>query len=85
MGFLRRMAAFPQYRRSRDGRHAYRIEGPRAFTEVQVIGSRAVIHRVKDAAYPEQVRIREMIDGSEPYIAMDEREFQRMLDLHQRK
>ncbi len=77
---------FPIYRRSLNGRHFYRIEGPRAFTEVQLVGAGAVIHRVVDAAYPEQVRIGEMIASAGGlYVAVDAREFDRMLDLHSGK
>lgn len=76
-------AHYPQYRRSRNGRHCYRIEGPRAFTEVQLVGARAMIHRVRDAAYPEQVRIAEMIRMDEGrYTEMNAVDFERLLDLH---
>jgi hypothetical protein len=76
-------ALFPLYRRSSNGRHYYRIEGPRAFTEVQLVGAGAVIHRVVDAAYPEQVRIDEMVGlAGGLYVALDPAEFDRMLDLH---
>lgn len=74
---------FPQFRRTGNARHFYRIEGPRSFTEVQLVGGRAVIHRVRDAAYPEQVLIGRMLameDGAWQPLA--EAEFDRMLDLH---
>jgi hypothetical protein len=74
---------FPQYRRASNGRHFYRIEGPRSFTEVHLIGSRAVIHRVRDAAYPEQVRIRGMLAmEQDAYQELPEADFLRVLDMH---
>ncbi len=66
------------YRRLADGRHFYRIEGPRAFTEIQVIGRRAVLYRVEAAAYPEQVRVAEMVACEGPFQAMDPEEWERM-------
>ncbi|MCB0791326.1 MAG: hypothetical protein H6595_01425 [Flavobacteriales bacterium] len=55
---------FPQYRRSANGSNFYRIESEDRFTEVQVIGSRVVVHEVFATAYPELVRIRELLDGT---------------------
>ena len=75
---------FPIYRRTRDGRHFYRIESERAFTEVHLIGARAVIHRVSQAAYPEQVRIAGLIGAREGNILpSSHQEFQKALDLHE--
>ncbi len=55
---------FPLYRRMADGRHFYRIEGPQRFTEIQYVGKRTVVHLVEARAYPELVRIVEMIEGA---------------------
>jgi len=41
----------------------YRMEAEDRFTELQRLGSRWLIHEVKDAPYPERVRIMEMVDG----------------------
>jgi hypothetical protein len=69
-------AAFPIYRRTADGRHFYRIEAPDRFTEVQVIGSRRVLHAVEATQYPERVRIMEMIAGGEGrYLPLAEEEW----------
>ena len=77
---------FPAYRRSANGRHFYRIESTRAFTEVQVVGLRAVIHRVREAAYPEQLLIEEMLSMREGrYIPLQAVEFEHVLDLHDGK
>lgn len=75
--------AFPAYRRSANGRHFYRIESALSFTEVQVVGQRAVIHRVRGAAYPEQLRIVEMLRMHEGrFLPLEAVEFEHMLDLH---
>ncbi len=77
---------FPVYRKSANGRHFYRIESTRAFTEVQVVGQRAVIHRVREAAYPEQVRIEEMLNMHEGgFLPLRAAEFEHALDLHDGK
>jgi len=57
--------AFPLYRRTPDGKHFYRIEAVDRFTEIQVIGRRAVLHEVRASMYPERVRVMEMIQGDE--------------------
>lgn len=69
---------FPAYRRLRSGHHYYRIEGPTAFTDIQVIGRRHMVHRVNGAAYPERVRIHEMLACKEPYMEMEGGEWERM-------
>lgn len=61
-----------------DGRHFYRIESPVLFTEIQIIGSRAVAHRVEAKAYPEQLRVQDMIAGHEgAYVALEAEEWER--------
>ena len=52
--------------------HYYRIEAPDAFTELHRLGQRWLRHEVNRAAYPEQVRIAEMLacaDGR--FVAVD--------------
>jgi hypothetical protein len=56
---------FPIFRRSAGGRNLYRIDGPRVFTELQRIGRRYVLHRVEAQAYPELLRIQDMITMTE--------------------
>lgn len=63
---------FPAYRRMAGRAHYYRIEAPDAFTELQRLGGRWLRHEVTRAAYPEQVRIAEMLactDGR--FVAVD--------------
>ncbi|MBK9175559.1 MAG: hypothetical protein IPM46_04315 [Flavobacteriales bacterium] len=55
---------YPAFRRLRGALHYYRIDGPDRFTEVQVVGSKRVVHQVKALIYPELVRIQDMLHGS---------------------
>jgi hypothetical protein len=52
---------FPLYRRSANGLNWYRIDSPTEFTEVQHVGRRYVVHRVRALIYPERMRIAELI------------------------
>jgi hypothetical protein len=56
---------FPVFRMLIDGRHFYRITGPDRFTEIQIIGSRRTVHEITAAAYPEKVRVQQMISMSD--------------------
>ena len=68
---------FPVFRRTGDGTHLYRIEGMDRFTELQRIGKRWVVHEIAAEAYPEKVRIMEMIDGDQGrYLPLSEGEWE---------
>ncbi|MEX1131994.1 MAG: hypothetical protein WEC15_02110 [Flavobacteriales bacterium] len=54
---------FPIFRRTANGQHFYLIEAEDVFTEIQLVGRRAVLHHVKASMYPELVRIQDMIRG----------------------
>jgi len=60
--------SFPLYRRSANGLNWYRIESWTAFTEVQRVGSRYIAHRVLVKAYPERVRIQDLIDMADAHV-----------------
>ncbi len=49
------------YRMLMDGRHFYRIQSENSFTEIQIIGNRRTVHEIYASAYPEKVRIQQMI------------------------
>ncbi len=49
------------YRMLMDGRHFYKIDSDQSFTEIQIVGSRRTVHEVSASAYPEKVRIQQMI------------------------
>lgn len=80
---------FPIYRRLADGHHFYRIEGPVSFTDIQVIGKRTVVHHVDASAYPERLRIQDMIEGhGGRYLPLEAEEWERRwrsISLHSRQ
>lgn len=59
---------FPLYRRSANGLNWYRIESATAFTEVQRVGNRYVVHRLEAKAYPERVRVMSLIDMHDGHV-----------------
>lgn len=63
---------FPVYRKLHGGTSFYRIESARSFTEIQVIGTRRLIHMIKATAYPEMVRIKDMLKDTETYLPITE-------------
>lgn len=68
---------FPVYRQLAGGGHFYRIDSPDAFQELQRIGSRLAHHAVHAAAYPEKLRIAEMIACAEGrYAPFDSAEWE---------
>lgn len=48
-----------------DDRHFYRIESATRFTEIQRVGGRLMVHHIEARAYPELVRIEEMIQAAD--------------------
>jgi hypothetical protein len=63
---------YPIYRQLAGGGHLYRVESPYRFTELQRIGGRWVKHTIQAVAYPEMVRIHELVEGEEGrYVALD--------------
>ena len=69
---------FPQYRRLIGKDHLYRIDGVDRFVELQRIGARWVRHEVTAHAYPEMVRIMEMLSMKDrPYIKLDPDEWKK--------
>lgn len=73
---MRKLAAmgrtWPQYRRTVSGSNHYRIEADDRFTELQRLGKRWIIHEVRDAPYPERVRIHEMLADREGHFVPEE-------------
>lgn len=59
---------FPVYRRTADGRHYYHIVAADLFMEIQLIGSKAILHRIHAALYPERLRVQDMIDASDGHF-----------------
>ncbi len=59
---------FPVYRRTADGRHYYHIVAADLFMEIQLIGSKAVLHRIDAALYPERLRVQDMVDANDGHF-----------------
>ncbi len=53
---------FPAYRRSTNGLNWYRIDSHTEMHEVQRVGRRLVAHHLKALAYPERVRIMDLLE-----------------------
>lgn len=52
---------YPAYRRMKGTGRLFRIDGPRRFSELQPLGKHWLMHEVDASAYPEQVRVQEML------------------------
>ena len=61
--------AFPKFRMLVDGRHFYRIDDPEHFVEIQLVGSKRTVHEITASAYPEKVRVQQMIEMSDGLYA----------------
>jgi hypothetical protein len=72
---------FPQYRKLINNRSFYEILDERNFREIQLIGSRTVLHVVKAVQYPEILRVMDMLTDQELYRMSDEQEFKRFESL----
>jgi hypothetical protein len=71
---------FPLYRRSVNGLNWYRIESPVELTEVQRVGERYIVHRIKAELYPEKARIMALMAMDEGHAeACDAEEVERLL------
>lgn len=52
---------FPVYRKYRNGRSFFKIIHPTLVEEVQLVGSRRVIHRLEALLYPDKVFIADLL------------------------
>lgn len=72
---------FPQYRKISNDKVFFRINNNRQFDEIQIIGSKARLHRVDAIQYPEILRIQDLllyeVDG---FIDSNEKEFNDLLN-----
>ena len=53
--------AYPQYRKTSNGKNWYKILSDKRFVEIQVIGSKTVEYEITANQYPEMVRIQDML------------------------
>lgn len=72
---------YPAYRRLVGGTSYYRILHAKRFEELQLIGKRWLYLDVDAKAYPEQLRVREMMDMAGPFDELDAQEWERALRL----
>lgn len=70
---------FPVYRKLVGGGHYYRIRGEDRFDELQRVGDRWLLHEVSAKAYPERLRVHEMLAPLPPFERSDEAEWIRVL------
>ena len=66
---------FPQYRKLSNEKSFYEILSDKEFIEIQLIGSRAVVHTVVAHQYPEMLRIMDMLAADRPYVFSNQNEF----------
>ena len=67
---------FPQYRKRFDSKSFYRIINERTFEEVQLIGDKTFVHKIKADKYFEIVQIQDMLEANnEMYLVSNEREY----------
>lgn len=69
---------FPQYRKRFDSKSFYKILNERTFEEVQLIGDKIFVHKIKADKYFEIIQIQDMLkaDG-EMYMVSNEVEYRK--------
>lgn len=67
----------PAYRRLQGGASYYCILAVDHFQELQRIGSRWILHEVHATAYPERLRVHEMLACAAPFDELKEAEWSR--------
>lgn len=55
---------FPQYRKLSNNKVYYQIINDRCFNEIQLIGEKALLHRIEAKQYPEMLRIKDLLELS---------------------
>ncbi|MBP6313019.1 MAG: hypothetical protein WAR83_10950 [Flavobacteriales bacterium] len=71
---------YPVYRKMHSGTRFYRIESASSFSEIQLIGSKRVVHTIAAKAYPEMVRIQDMLHDNFIYAPISEEEWSAEFD-----
>ncbi|MFM7682677.1 MAG: hypothetical protein ACKO7P_08015 [Bacteroidota bacterium] len=72
------MSVFPQYRKLINNKSYYRIEDENHFTEIQLIGKKAFELKIQAVQFPEKLKIKDMLNCEEPYIRIEQSEFDRV-------
>lgn len=63
---------FPQYRMLSNGKVFYKIISMEEFVEIQFLGEKKMIFRMKAEQYPEKLRIMDMLSFTDPYIELED-------------
>lgn len=72
---------FPQYRKLSNDKVFFRINNNRQFDEIQIIGSKARLHKVNAVQYPEILRIQDLLSYEvEGFVPSSEKEFNDLLN-----
>jgi hypothetical protein len=66
---------FPQYRKLKNDKSFYRIEDESHFTEIQLIGNKAFELKIIAVQFPEKLKIQDMLYCADPYIKIEQFEF----------
>ena len=71
---------FPQYRKYLTGTSYFKIESLEAFEEVQVMGSKRLVHRIEAKIHPDRMRILDMLNNhGGAWVEIDAEEYERLL------
>ena len=69
--------SFPQYRKYATGTSYFKIESLEVFEEVQLMGSRKLVHRIEAKIHPDRMRILDMLNNHEnAWVVIDAAEFE---------
>lgn len=72
---------FPQYRKLSNDKVFYCIVSEREFHEIQIIGNKAQLFKIKAIQYPEILKIMDMIQMNQLGIEVfEEKEYQKLLE-----
>jgi hypothetical protein len=69
------VSEFPQYRKLKNDKSFYRIEDESHFIEIQLIGNKAFELKINAVQFPEKLKIKDMLYCEDPYIKIDQFEF----------
>ena len=71
---------FPQYRKYPTGTSYFKIESLEAFEEVQVMGSKRLVHRIEAKIHPDRMRILDMLNNhGDAWVEIDAEEYEGLL------
>ena len=72
------MSEFPQYRKLINNKSYYRIEDESHFIEIQLIGNKAFELKINAVQFPEKLKITDMLNCEDPYIKIEQYEFDKI-------